>query len=101
MTSLLTAELENIEISCPTSKAVSVAFLFTGQALQYTVMGHQLFDTSAPFQDKLKLSEVICHKLGFLLILNVFLDIKSKTLTSDLVVFQLALITIEVALAEL
>ena len=45
LTGLLTAELENVEISCPTSKAVSVAFLFTGQALQYTVIGHQLFDT--------------------------------------------------------
>jgi acyl transferase domain-containing protein len=90
-----------VEISCPTSKAVSVAFLFTSQASQYIAIGHQLFDTSASFRDKLKLLDTICHKLGFLLILNVFLDIKSKTLTSDLVVFQLALIAIEVVLVEL
>ncbi len=72
---LLTSIETEIEASAEhgPSGSPSVVFIFTGQGLQFSGMGKQLFETNDAFRQSILTSDRICQQLGcssFLEIIN-------------------------------
>lgn len=98
---LLYNDLQGSEGPSRIEQEPSVVFTFTGQGSQYPGMGHQLFDTCATFRQSIVEFDTICVQQGlpsFLaLIINSGLDYRSVSTVQ----VQLALASIDLALAML
>jgi len=84
-----------------TSNAPSIAFTFTGQGSQYPGMGKQLFETCSTFRDSILECDGICTRLGLPSLLNMITDTDLDVRTVPPVQVQLALVSLELALASL
>jgi iterative type I PKS product template protein len=100
------AKLENeIERSGSSSSsgsraaAVDVVFVFTGQGSHYAGMGAELYRTSPVFREKVNLCVSICEGNNLPSFLDIITDDKVDMSTRDAAQVQLAVITLEIALA--
>lgn len=94
-------DLVKLSPSIPSSQAGSIIFVFTGQASHYAGMGRRLFETSTAFRGNILRSEKICQGLGLPSFLGIITDSANDLADLDSVRSQLALVALEVALAEL
>lgn len=76
-----------------------VVFMFTGQGSHYAGMGSQLYQTIPTFREKVDHCAQICRDYGFPLFSEIITDNDLNMSTKDPVQVQLAIITLEVALA--
>ncbi len=97
---LLSIDAEKKSDAKPASKA-SVVFAFTGQASQYAGMGKELFASNRRFRESILSYQSLCQWQGFPSFVDLVssgkTDMKSKTTTQ----IQLAIVAVEIALADL
>ncbi|KAL9136636.1 MAG: hypothetical protein Q9175_002148, partial [Cornicularia normoerica] len=100
---LISNDLEQPTVAKPKSASghSHVVFAFTGQGSLYPGMGKQLFETSATFRDNIFSYQKICDSQGLPYVVDIIAndsaDIESKNMTQ----IQLAIVFIELALADL
>ena len=85
----------------PTSQSSQVIFLFDGQGSQYAGMGEKLFKECSTFRKSILNSERICQSLGMSSFVKLITDSHVDLAEIDDLQSMLALIALEVALAEL
>ena len=85
----------------PTSINNRVVFAFTGQGSLYPGMGKQLFEASAIFRDSILSYQRICDSQGLPYVVDIIADDGVTIESKDMAQVQLAIIFIELALAEL
>ncbi|KAL2831415.1 hypothetical protein BDW59DRAFT_157843 [Aspergillus cavernicola] len=79
----------------------SMVWVFSGQGSQYAGMGFELFHTNATFRDSIRSMQTICDVQGLPSFVELISD-RSVDLTQKTTVqVQLAVVAIEIALAEL
>lgn len=78
-----------------------VVFMFTGQGSHYAGMGIQLYRTSRTFRQKVDHCAQICANHGFPSFSEIIIDEEANMSTADPVQVQLAVITLEIALAAI
>ncbi|TEA17331.1 Non-reducing polyketide synthase rads2 [Colletotrichum sidae] len=79
--------------------SASVVFVFTGQGSVYGGMGSELYKTNAVFREKANLCARLAASLGFPPFLDVITDAGTNASDKSTVQTQLAVVTLEVALA--
>ncbi|TDZ35769.1 Non-reducing polyketide synthase ZEA1 [Colletotrichum spinosum] len=79
--------------------SASVVFVFTGQGSVYGGMGSELYETNAVFREKANLCARLAASLGFPPFLDVIADAGTNASDKSTVQTQLAVVTLEVALA--
>ena len=100
---LISNDLEQNSVAKPKSASGHnrVVFAFTGQGSLYPGMGKQLFETSASFRESILSYQKICDSQGLPYVVDIIAhdgaDIESKNMAQ----IQLAIVFIELALAEL
>lgn len=83
----------------PTTAQKPVVFMFTGQGSHYAGMGGQLYRTSRTFRQKVDQCAQIGRDHGFPSFSEIITDHSVDVSTKDPVQIQLAIVTLEVALA--
>lgn len=78
-----------------------VVFSFAGQGSQYAGMGKQLFETSARFRDTIQAHDDLCKKLDLPSFINVINDLSADITTVTSPKVHCALLSLELALADL
>lgn len=76
-------------------------FAFTGQGSLYPGMGKQLFETSTIFRDSILSYQKICDSQGLPYVVDIIAGDNANIETKNMVQVQLAIVFIELALAEL
>ena len=84
-----------------TSGKNRVVFAFTGQGSLYPGMGKQLFEASAIFRDSILSYQRICDSQGLPYVVDIIADDGVTIESKDMAQVQLAIVFIELALAEL
>ena len=79
----------------------SVAFAFTGQGSLYSGMGRQLFETCSAFRDSILSYQEICDSQGLPRVVDLIAESDANPETKTMVQLQLAIVFIELALANL
>ena len=97
------AETDEASIK-PANKPISIVFAFTGQGSSYSGMGSHLFRTSPRFRGSISSYQTICNTLGLPAVVDMIAngdaDI-SGAMSTSIVKTQLALVFLELALADL
>lgn len=78
-----------------------VIFMFTGQGSDYAGMGHQLYQTSRTFREKVDHCLQISSDLGFPSFSEIITDKQVDVSAKEPVQVQLAVLTLEIALAAI
>ncbi|KAL9064298.1 MAG: hypothetical protein Q9161_008967 [Pseudevernia consocians] len=78
-----------------------VVFAFTGQGSLYPGMGKQLFETSATFRDAILSYQKICDSQGLPDVVDIITDDGADIESKNMAQIQLAIVFVELALAEL
>ncbi|KAF6830254.1 beta-ketoacyl synthase domain-containing protein [Colletotrichum plurivorum] len=78
-----------------------IVFVFTGQGSHYAVMGSELYRTSRIFREKVDDCVRICSNNGFPAFLDLITDSDANLSTKGPAQTQLAVLTLEIALAAL
>ena len=78
----------------------SVAFVFTGQGSLYSGMGRQLFETCSTFRDSILSYQEICDSQGLPQIVDLIAEDDADPETKTMVQLQLAIVFVELALAN-
>lgn len=78
-----------------------VILMFTGQGSHYPGMGNQLYHTNRTFRQKIDHCAQICEDHGFPTFSDIITDLNVDISTKDPVQIQLAVVTLEVALASI
>lgn len=78
-----------------------VVFIFTGQGSHYAGMGNQLYQTNGTFREKVDHCAQICADYGFPSFSEIITNSELDVSTKDPVQIQLAVFTLEIALAAL
>ena len=100
---LISNDLEQPVAAKPksTSGHSRAVFAFTGQGSLYPGMGKQLFETSATFRDSILSYQKICDSQGLPYVVDIIADENANIETKNMAQVQLAIVFIELALAEL
>ena len=100
---LISNDLEQPAAAKPksTSGPNRAVFAFTGQGSLYPGMGKQLFETSATFRDSILSYQKICDSQGLPYVVDIIADESANIETKNMAQVQLAIVFIELALAEL
>ncbi|KAF2878225.1 PKS16 protein [Massariosphaeria phaeospora] len=87
----------------PKKKAPSsnVVFAFTGQGSQYAGMGRQLYQHSSAFRELLRTLQQVATYQNLPQFLHIITDEQSDITSSSTVVVQLAIVALEIAIAQL
>ncbi len=85
----------------PTTGHNRAVFAFTGQGSLYPGMGKQLFETSATFRDSILSYQKICDSQGLPYVVDIIATDSSNIESKNMAQVQLAIVFIELALAEL
>nr|A0A6F9DYX9.1 RecName: Full=Non-reducing polyketide synthase men2; Short=NR-PKS men2 [Menisporopsis theobromae]CAB3277416.1 Men2 [Menisporopsis theobromae] len=101
LVSLLQADLKKDLTAVQYRSPHSVVFAFTGQGAQYAGMGKQLFDTSAAFRESVQAFHELAVWQGFPEFLHLIADDQADVKAADPVQLQLAVVVLEMALANL
>lgn len=85
----------------PASDHSPVVFAFTGQGSLYPGTGKQLLETSATFRDNILSYQKICDSLGFPYVVDIIANDGADMESNNMAQIQLAIVFVELALAEL
>ena len=100
---LLTTDLEkgSTEKTATSGRRQSIIFAFTGQGSVYSGMGRQLFHTNTTFRDTITSYQEICDSLGLPQVVDLIASGDSDIHGKSLIQTSLALLFVELALADL
>ena len=100
---LISNDLEQPVVAKPKAASGhgSVVFAFTGQGSLYPGMGKQLFETSACFRDSILSYQKICDSQGLPYVVDIIADDGVDVGSKNMAQVQLAIVFIELALANL
>ena len=100
---LIASDLEQPATAKPkaTSGHSGMVFAFTGQGSLYPGMGKQLFETSAIFRDSVLSYQKICDSQGLPYVVDIITDDSTNIESKNMAQVQLAIVFVELALAEL
>ena len=87
--------------ACEPVKRPRIVFTFTGQGATYAGMGHQLFIHFDVFRNTINDLTSICENLGLPSFVDIVTDPKSDTSSRDPAVLPLAIVALQLALANL
>ena len=85
----------------PTAKQTNIIFLFPGQGLRLAGFGKTLYNTSPPFRQTMSELDALCQAMELPSFLPVLLDQAADGAAAGPVVTQLAIVALEIALAQL
>lgn len=100
---IIANDLEQTAVAKPKSAGgrSRVVFTFTGQGSLYPGMGKQLFETCAIFRDNILSYQKICDSQGLPHVVDIIADDSADIESKNTAQIQLAIVFVELALAEL
>ena len=99
ITEELIGKLQQESAELPPSRSSPIVFVFTGQGSHYAGMASELYATSDLFRATADLCASICKELTFPPFLDIITDNTLDMSSQDTMQTQLAVITLEIALA--